>query len=83
MFKELLIKYQSAVKDEKVKYLSNIITKSSHNSRILFSTINSVVNPPSCSTTNSSQISCEQFKDFFLNKTDSIKSNILHPIKDF
>ncbi len=27
---------------------------------------------------NSSQISCEQFKDFFLNKTDSIRSSIPH-----
>ena len=65
------------------QHLSDIITKSSHNSRILFSTINSIVNPSACCTTNSSQIICQEFKDFFINKIDSISSNISHPIKNF
>ncbi len=46
IYKDLLFTFQSAARDARTKYLSDIIVKSNHNSRILFNTINSAINSP-------------------------------------
>lgn len=42
-----------------------------------------IIKKHACCTAKSSVISCEEFKDFFLNKIDYIRSNILLSSKDF
>ncbi len=45
MLRDCLADYQRAVREAKSQYLSNIISSSSHCPRVLFDTINAVVNP--------------------------------------
>ncbi len=47
IFKDNLDKYQKTVRSEKSKYLLNMIFNNSHEPRVLFSTINAVLNTPS------------------------------------
>uniref|UniRef100_A0A8C1UC21 Reverse transcriptase domain-containing protein n=1 Tax=Cyprinus carpio TaxID=7962 RepID=A0A8C1UC21_CYPCA len=68
-----LFDYQRAVKEAKSKYLSNIIINSGHCPRVMFNTINSVVNPHICSLTDASVSTCENFLHFFINKVESVR----------
>lgn len=56
ILKDSLFKYQKTVKMEKSRYFSNVIAKNSHKPRVLFNTINSVLN-------TSQQISLEFSKE--------------------
>ena len=49
--RESLIKYQDTVEIERVKYFSDLITKNCNNPRVLFDTINTVLNPSTTDTT--------------------------------
>ncbi len=56
--------YQRAVKVAKSKFLSHIITNSGHCPRVMFNTINSVVNQCTCPLIDASVSTCENFLHF-------------------
>ncbi len=66
IFKQSLSTYQSLVKDEKNKFLSDVIARNQHKPKILFNTINSVINPPENGLIKESLDLCESFFNFFL-----------------
>jgi len=68
------------VRLEKSKYLSNIISSNSHKPSVLFSTINSVLNTPQATCLEPCAELCEQFLNFFIDKIDELRSNIVSPL---
>ncbi|KAL1268809.1 hypothetical protein QQF64_034172 [Cirrhinus molitorella] len=77
MFRDSLSIYQKAVKDAKGQYLSNLINSNSHRPGILFSTINSVKNPVSVGLNDVSELTCNAFKQYFLDKVLSVRQAII------
>ncbi|KAL1256504.1 hypothetical protein QQF64_012049 [Cirrhinus molitorella] len=77
MFRDSLSNYQKAVKDAKGQYLSNLINRNSHRPGILFSTINSVINPVSVGLNDVSELTCNAFKQYFLDKVLSVRQAII------
>ncbi len=59
------------------KYFSNLISQNSNFPKLLFSTINSVLNPPSGISIGHSPELCEKLCSFFINKIACIKSHIV------
>ncbi|KAI2645502.1 putative RNA-directed DNA polymerase from transposon BS [Labeo rohita] len=76
MFRDSLSTYQRAVKEAKGQYLSNLINSNSHRPGILFSTINSVINPVSVGMDDVSEHTCSAFKQYFLDKVLSVRQAI-------
>ncbi|KAL0163779.1 hypothetical protein M9458_039532, partial [Cirrhinus mrigala] len=76
MFRDSLSTYQRAVKEAKGQYLSNLINSNSHRPGILFSTINSVINPVSVGINDVSEHTCSAFKQYFLDKVLSVRQAI-------
>ena len=72
-------KYQKVVKREKTKHFSDIISTNSHKPQVLFKTLNDILDPPQCTSLNSSTETCELFLKFFLDKVANIKANIQTP----
>ncbi|KAF7703562.1 hypothetical protein HF521_022569, partial [Silurus meridionalis] len=68
MFRDSLATYQSALKEAKGQYLSALINSNSHRPGILFSTINSVINPVSVVLNDVSENTCNAFRQHFLYK---------------
>lgn len=73
MLRNCLADYQRAVREAKSKYLSDTISRNSHCPRVLFNTINSVVNPYISAVTDVSTTTCENFLRFFVDKVDSVR----------
>jgi len=71
-----LTNYQKAVKAAKSKYFSDIISRNCHRPRILFSTINSVINSSVDFHFDEPAIACESFLRFFKNKISVIRQFI-------
>ena len=87
MLRDCLTDYQKAVHEAKSQYLSNIISSSSHCPKVLFDTINAVVNPCTSAVTDVSIATCENFPHHFVDKADSVredtsKSVIMNTNKD-
>lgn len=61
IFKDSLSVYQNSVKAEKRKFLSVILARNHHKPRILFSTINSLINPSAIGLMEGSLQLCESF----------------------
>ncbi|XP_013859206.1 RNA-directed DNA polymerase from mobile element jockey [Austrofundulus limnaeus] len=78
LLKTSLKNYQSTVKTEKNKYFSRIIKSNSHNPRVLFSTVNSILNVPLSASFEASPDSCNNFAKFFVEKVETIRSSIPH-----
>lgn len=57
-------------------YLSELIDKNVHRPRMLFNTINAVVNPPVCNYHSETVDMCESLSFFFLEKIRKIRQNI-------
>ncbi|KAI2645342.1 hypothetical protein H4Q32_028855 [Labeo rohita] len=76
MFRDSLSTYQRAVKEAKGQYLSNLINSNSHRPGILFSTINSVINPVFVGLNDVSEDTCSAFKQYFLDKVLSVRQAI-------
>ena len=74
--KELMLSYQSAVKDARSAYFSNLITSHSHNSKILFNAIDSVISPMPSQPLEATPEKCEEFLHHFISKVDGIRQNI-------
>lgn len=73
MLRNCFADYQMAVSEAKSKYLSDTISSSSHCPRVLFNTINSVVNPYISAVIDVSTTTCEKFLRFFVDKVDSAR----------
>jgi len=65
ILRESLHVFQKAVKSAKSKYLAEIVSKNQHRPRILFSTIDSVLNPVADAFPTLSDTLCENFSSFF------------------
>lgn len=78
ILKDAMIKYQKAVKAAKTKYFSDLIRKIPNNPKVLFKTIDSVLNPEIVTGLDISQSMCGKFLEFFINKFD-IRASILPP----
>lgn len=74
--RDSLATYQRALREAKSKYLSFIITNSSHHPRVLFSTIDSVVNPRPTVLSDASIATCEEFASFFTDKVTTVRQII-------
>jgi len=61
ILRDSLQTYQGAAKTAKAQYFSDIIEKNYQRPRVLFSTINSIVNPPVIVPVMSTDM-CEHFK---------------------
>ena len=71
--RDLMFKYQSAVKNARSDYLSTLIATHSNNSREMFQTIQSVINPPPSQPIEASPEKCEEFLKHFLSKIEGIR----------
>lgn len=69
----VLLIIRGAVKQAKCQYLSDIILNNGHCPRVLFSTINSVVNSQNSYRTDASVSTCEDFLNFFIDKVMSVR----------
>lgn len=65
ILRESFITYQKSVKAAKSQYFSDIIAKNSQKPKILFTILNSVVNPVSAVCFNASTAVCDSFLKFF------------------
>uniref|UniRef100_A0A3B3DJ46 Reverse transcriptase domain-containing protein n=1 Tax=Oryzias melastigma TaxID=30732 RepID=A0A3B3DJ46_ORYME len=79
MLKDSWHQYQTTVKESKKEYLSNIIMANSHNPRVLFRTIDSVLNVPQSVGHEASAKLCNDFLNFFIGKVEEIRANIQTP----
>ncbi len=69
--------YQKSVKAAKSKYFSDIISRNCHRPRVLFSTINSIINLSVDFHFDEPAIACENFHKFFTNKISNIRQLII------
>ena len=76
MLRDCLTDYQRAVREANSQYLSNIISSSSHCPKVLFDTINAVVNPCTSAVTDVSIATRENFLLYFVDKVDSVRTDI-------
>jgi len=74
--RDSLAAYQRGLKEAKSKYLSSIINNSSHHPRLLFNTIDSVINPRPSVHLAPSTATCEEFVSFFTDKVASVRQSI-------
>lgn len=74
--------YQSTVKEARREHLSNIIESNSHNPRVLFKTIESVLGSPQPACTEESPEMCNSFLQFFIDKVATARALITTPASD-
>ena len=74
--------YQKAVKAEKNKYFSDIVSFNYNKPCALFKTINSVLEVPKYIGFDASAEICERFLDFFSDNIVSTGASIPHPSYD-
>lgn len=76
-YKELLRKYNTEVKHSRQSYFSQLIAENLNNSKLLFSTIDKLVNPPRPipAELHSSE-KCNEFASYFELKVANIRINI-------
>jgi len=77
MLKDTLSSYQHAAKAARTKYFSDLISRTAHCPRVLFGTINTVLNPTTLSLTESTPYTCEDFLNFFVRKIELIRERIV------
>ncbi len=74
--------YQNTVKEAKREHLSNIIVSNRHNPRVLFKTIDSVLNAPQSVCLEASSEMCNNFLHFFIDKVVTTRTLISAPPSD-
>ncbi len=74
--------YQNTVKESKRKYLSNLIDSNRFNPRVLFKTIDNVLNAPQPVSLEASPEMCNSFLHFFINKVATVRTLISTPASD-
>ncbi len=77
IFQNSLVNFQKAARKARAKFFSDIISKYSHTPKILFSTINSIINPHTSNEAESSADICERFLRFFVEKIDGFRSSLI------
>ena len=82
MLKEGWSPYQKAVKAAKTKYFSEIIAANLHDARVLYNTLNSVLNVNELVPLEASNKTCNSFLNFFMDKVGNIRSLISLPSHD-
>uniref|UniRef100_A0A3Q3H2I9 Reverse transcriptase domain-containing protein n=1 Tax=Labrus bergylta TaxID=56723 RepID=A0A3Q3H2I9_9LABR len=82
MLKDLLNKYQQAVKYARTQYFSNIIDTNCHNPRVLFSILKLVTSTPSSSSFDASVSKCQEFLQFFRDKLSGIRLSTSPPVNN-
>ncbi len=70
--------FQKAAKAAKCKYLSELITNNCHKPQVLFSTINSVLNPSVHPILEPSTSLCNNFGQFFVEKITILRSQLFN-----
>ena len=75
-------RYHYTVSESRRKYFANIVLSSCHKPRVLFKTINSVLNAPQTTGLEASPAVCEAFLNFFIEKVTSIRALISPPTND-
>ncbi|TKS65252.1 RNA-directed DNA polymerase from mobile element jockey [Collichthys lucidus] len=73
--------YQSTVKEAKRQHLSNLVQSNHHNLRVLFKTIEAVLNPPQVCIEASSEM-CNSFLQFFIDKVSTARALVSTPASD-
>lgn len=77
IFKELLSAFSNTVRVARKEYFSKLISTNSNNSKVLFSTIDSLINPASkLDNSLTSPARCEEFATHFSDKIDNIRKTI-------
>lgn len=76
IFRESLRNYQNAVKSERSSYFPRIVSQGMSNPKVLFATIDKVLNPPKSVLVRPSHDLCQAFLKFFVDKVDLIRSSI-------
>uniref|UniRef100_A0A3P9BKS9 Reverse transcriptase domain-containing protein n=3 Tax=Maylandia zebra TaxID=106582 RepID=A0A3P9BKS9_9CICH len=77
IYKEKLHNYNLQLRNARSSYFSDIITKNSHNARVLFSTVDRLTNPPvSVAAELHSTMACNDFAKFFTEKIQKIRQAI-------
>ena len=71
--------YERAVKEGEKKSFSNLILANHSNPRIIFQTLDSVINPSPCHFIDASQETCESFLDFFSKTVLDTRKQITPP----
>ncbi|XP_062379523.1 uncharacterized protein LOC134068036 [Sardina pilchardus] len=75
--KDMLRTYNFEICKARQSFFSNIISRSSNNTRVLFSTVEKLTNPPSqLAPELLSTNKCNEFSSFFKGKIDKIRLNI-------
>ncbi len=76
ILQDALATYQNAVKTAKMNYFAGLISRYNGNSKVLFNTINSVLNPSStCSALPAT--ACDDLLNFFVQKVVDIRMQIV------
>lgn len=75
-------RYQNTVKEAKREYFANIVSFDSHNPRVLFRTIDTVLNTPLNVCLEVSPDICNNFLSFFLEKVGTTRALITAPDSD-
>lgn len=75
--KDLIYNFNVLVQESRNVYFSNLIALSKRNPKVLFSTINNIVSTPVSEATTFSLNDCNRFLLFFVNKLNTIHSNII------
>lgn len=74
--------YQSTVMDTKRKYFANIIVSSCHKPRVLFKSLETLLNAPQAPCFDASFEMCERFLNFFIDKVTGARAQITLPTFD-
>nr|XP_054606508.1 uncharacterized protein LOC129166913 [Nothobranchius furzeri] len=74
--KDLLTSFNSAVRDARVSYFSNLVSQSKGNPKVLFNTVSSIVSPATPTASIHSVADCENFLSFFVDKVNKVRSSI-------
>nr|XP_061839065.1 uncharacterized protein LOC133621161 isoform X1 [Nerophis lumbriciformis]XP_061839075.1 uncharacterized protein LOC133621161 isoform X1 [Nerophis lumbriciformis] len=82
IFKESLFSFQMTVKAEMNIYLSQIISSNCNNPRVLFKTINTVIDAPKSAGFDASFEFCENCLHFFTDKIVSTRASLSQPSYD-
>ena len=82
ILKECWKTYQSTVKTEKTRHFSDLISKNVNKPRVLFRTIDQLLNPPQPTCLEASPEICEKFLSHFIDKVTTIRAQISPPASD-
>lgn len=77
-YKNHILMYNNEIKKARRQYFSQIIAENSNNAKILFNTIDKLINPPLTIPTELHSVEkCNEFATFFSDKILTIRSNII------